>query len=50
MYTANPIPTLQGNAANRFEKNALRNDALRGSQDYSKARQALKTILNRSAL
>ena len=50
MYTATPIPTLEGAAARRFEQQAQRNEARRGSEDYSGARRDLQTILQRSAL
>lgn len=50
MYTANPIPVLEGAAAERFYKQAQRNEARQGSEDYSEAYRALQTILQRSAL
>ena len=49
MYTATPIPVLTGSAAQRFETNAQRNEARRGSQNLSAAYDSLKEILNRSA-
>jgi hypothetical protein len=50
MYTANPIPTLNGAAAIRFQQLAERDEARRGTEDYSEARIALQTILRRSGL
>lgn len=50
MYTATPIPTLEGAAAQRFQQQALCNDARRGSEDYSEAYRSLETIMRRSAL
>ena len=49
MYTANPIPVLEGAAAQRFQEQAMKNDSRRGSEDYSEAFRALQTILHRSA-
>jgi hypothetical protein len=49
MYKSTPIPVLEGAAAQRFEAQAQQNESRRGSENYSEARAALKTILDRSA-
>ena len=48
MYKSTPIPVLEGAAAQRFEAQAQQNESRRGSENYSEARAALKTILDRS--
>ncbi len=49
MYTATPIPTLEGTTAQRFQRQAQCNEARRGSEDYSEAYRSLETIMRRSA-
>ncbi len=49
MYTASPIPTLEGAAAQRFQQQAQSNEARRGSEDYTEAYRSLQTIMRRSA-
>ena len=48
MYKSTPIPVLEGAAAQRFEQQALQNESRRGSENYTEARDALRTILDRS--
>ena len=48
MYKSTPIPVLEGAAAHRFEQLAIRNEKRQGSENYTEARNALRTILARS--
>lgn len=48
MYVAKPIPTLTGEAANRF-MNLMESAEQAPKRDLSAARDAYKTIMERSA-